>query len=151
MVVGAAALSVLILVAWFPATALYHQHQQLASTSERLQQLDQQNTALAQEKERLSSPSEVARIARQQYLLVEPGQQAYEVLPPNGSNAAGDIPYPGDPALQGPVAPSVAAILPPGVLPHTMPAPAHGETAPAKGHPTPGLVSRILETFEFWR
>ncbi|MHB8219269.1 MAG: FtsB family cell division protein [Acidimicrobiales bacterium] len=151
MVVGATTLSLLILVAWFPATALYHQHRQLASTSARLQQLDRQNTALGQEKQRLSSYSEVARIARQQYRLVAPGQQAYEVLPANGPKVTGDSRYPGDPAFQGPVAPSVAAVLPPGVLAHTTPAPVHRGTPHAGAHSTPGLVGRILDTFEFWR
>ncbi len=149
MVAGAAGVSVVVLVAWFPATALYHQHRQLASTSARLQQLDRQNTALSQEKQRLSSDSEVARIARQQYQLVGPGQQAYEVLPPNGSKSTARSTYPGDPALQGPVSPSVAAVLPPGVLPHTTTSPVHRASATA-AHP-PGLLRRIFDTLEFWR
>ena len=150
MVAGAAGVSVVVLVAWFPATALYHQHRQLASTSARLQQLDRQNTALSQEKQRLSSGTEVARIARQQYQFVGPGQQAYEVLPPNGSKSTGNSAYPGDPALQGPVSPSVAAVLPPGVLPHTTTSPARHVASSTAAH-RPGLLERILNTLEFWR
>ncbi len=143
-------LSALILVAWFPGAALYRQHQQLASASAQLQRLDRQNAALKAEKARLTTSSEVARIARQQYELVEPGQQAYEVLPPNGSARDGSA-YPGDPALQGPVDPSVAAVLPPGVLPRTTPGTTHHAAQKTQARSSQGLVSRILDTFEFWR
>jgi len=151
LVAGAVAVSVLVLVAWFPASALYHQHRELASSSAQLSQLDQQNHALLQEKERLASTSEVARIARQQYQLVSPGQQAYEVLPPNGSG--GSAAYPGDPGLQSPVTPSVASELPPGALPTPAGSSrgtgaSHGRTRSAA---RPGLAERIVQALEFWR
>ncbi len=47
--------------------------------------LHSQDAALAQEKKNLSDAGEIGRIAREQYQLVSPGQQAYEVLPPTGS------------------------------------------------------------------
>ena len=53
---------------------------------------------MAQEKKNLSDAGEIGRIAREQYQLVSPGQQAYEVLPPSGATAAG-TPYAGDPGL----------------------------------------------------
>jgi hypothetical protein len=49
-----------------------------------LNQLHQQDAALAQERKNLSNSTEIDRIAREQYQLVSPGQQAYEVLPPDG-------------------------------------------------------------------
>ena len=68
---------------------------------------------MAQARKDLSSSAEIARIAREQYQLVNPGQQAYEVLPPTRASKAGTT-YAGDPALKGPVAPSSASVLPPG-------------------------------------
>jgi cell division protein FtsL len=166
---GAVVLAVLVVAAWFPASALYTQHEQLASSSSQLARLRAQDRALHQEQARLGSSSEVARIARQQYQLVDPGQQAYEVLPP--SSAAAGSSYGGDPGLQGPVAPSGASELPPGSV---RPSPTssgistdrHSATASsAKGlthgagaggangvdGSSDGIVGRIVQTLEFWR
>ena len=165
MLGGAVALAVLVVVAWFPASALYSQHRQLASSSGQLEQLRQQDHALAQERQRLKSPAEVARIARQQYQLVEPGQQAYEVLPPSGT-AAGSS-YGGDPGLQGPVTPSGASELPSGSVHAASPAGSssgrgsttnpreagpdhHAGSAGGEGASS-GVVGRIVQTLEFWR
>ena len=70
--------------------------------------LRKQDVALAQEKKNLSNADEIGRIAREQYQLVSPGQQAYEVLPPAGSSATG-TPYAGDPGSTAPVAPTAAS------------------------------------------
>ena len=75
--------------------------------------LHKQDAALAQEKKNLSDAGEIGRIAREQYQLVDPGQQAYEVLPPSGAAAAG-TPYAGDPGSAGPATPSATPELPPG-------------------------------------
>ena len=104
--------SALALVAWFPAGALMHQRQALSSTATRLAQLSQQDRALAQEQRRLQSSAEVARIARQQYQLVSPGQRAYQVLPANGKS--GSAASQGDPGLQPLVVPSASSELPRG-------------------------------------
>jgi cell division protein FtsB len=170
LLIGSVVLSALVVAAWFPASALYHQHQQLASTTARLAQVRSTDAALHQEERRLGSSAEVARIAREQYQLVEPGQQAYEVLPP--SNGAGGS-YDGDPGLQGPVRPSAASELPPGSS--QQPAAAGGHGSSGAGSPTTGgssgsghgghagaaasggdgqptsLVGRITQTLEFWR
>ncbi|HVX21076.1 MAG TPA: septum formation initiator family protein [Acidimicrobiales bacterium] len=116
MVAGAAVVSVVVVAAWFPASALYHQHQQLASTSAQLAELRHQDKALDQERKKLSSSTEIERIARQQYGLVKPGQQAYEVLPASkgGSGSGADAPDPGDPGLTAPVVPSGTSELPAG-------------------------------------
>ena len=103
----------MILGAWFPANALYHQHSSLASAEAQLNVLHQQDAALAQERKNLSDSAEISRIAREQYQLVSPGQQAFEVLPKTGSSDA-EAPYSGDPGLSAPVAPSSASVLPPG-------------------------------------
>jgi cell division protein FtsB len=163
LLAGAVLLSVIMLAAWFPASALYRQRQQLASTAASLTAMRRENAALSQEERRLGSSSEVRRIAREQYQLVQPGQQAYEVLPPSGGA------YDGDPGLQGPVRPSAASELPTGSAPSPgagsqsgahqsggrslgthgrSSASGHGATSPAA--PT-SLLGRIADTLEFWR
>jgi len=158
----------LVLAAWFPASALVRQQQALAGASTELQQLQSQNRALAAEQHRLNQSTEIERLARQQYQLVSPGQQAYQVLPPSGLGGASAGRYPGDPGLQPPVAPSAASELPPGASPGgrgSTPTSSASSLAGRRGGPaktshtssggsrstSPGLVARILQTLEFWR
>ncbi len=154
MLLGAVVVSAVVLFAWFPAGSLLNQRSNLASTEAQLAALKKQDAALAQEKKNLSDASEIGRIARAQYQLVTPGQQAYQVLPPSGAAAAG-TPYAGDPGSAGPVAPSATSELPPGgVTTTTMPAAdrvaSHG--APSTGASSgSGMVSRMLHALEFWR
>jgi len=157
MLVGGALLSLVVLGAWFPANALYHQHSDLASAEAQLNVLHQQDTALAQEGRNLSDAAEISRIAREQYQLVSPGQQAFEVLPKTGS-AHAEAPYSGDPGLSAPVAPSSASVLPPGTgNTTTLAAKAPRANAPrtiSKPRPAvqaPGVVGRMLDALEFWR
>ncbi len=156
--VGSVVLAAVILFAWFPGSSLLSQRSSLAGTAAELASLHKQDGALAQEKKSLSDAGEIGRIAREQYQLVSPGQQAYEVLPPSGA-AATRTPSHGDPASSAPVAPTASAELPPGGVPTTT------TTVPANGHaaspshpvapvapPTaPGLVARMLHALEFWR
>jgi hypothetical protein len=152
-----------VLFAWFPATSLLSQRSQLSSTQSQLSSLHDQDAALAQEKKNLSDSGEIGRIARQQYQLVTPGQEAYEVLPPTGSAARGTR-YAGDPGSAAPVTPSASAELPPaGVTTTTNPSSAartpgvpssaatkqggSQQAAPASG----GLFTRMEHTLEFWR
>ena len=81
-------------------------------TEAQLAALHKQDAALAQEKKNLSDAGEIGRIARQQYQLVNPGQQAYEVLPPSGARRG--TPYAGDPGSAVPATPSATPELPPG-------------------------------------
>ncbi|MGH9089797.1 MAG: septum formation initiator family protein [Acidimicrobiales bacterium] len=111
LLAGSVVVSALVVAAWFPASALYHQHQELAGTTAQLAKVRAEDAALHGEEHRLGNPSEVARIAREQYQFVDPGQQAYEVLPASGG-AGGS--YEGDPGLQAPVLPSGKSELPPG-------------------------------------
>jgi cell division protein FtsL len=154
MLLGAIVVSAVALFAWFPAGNLLTQRSTLANTQSQLATLHQQDAALAQEKKNLSDSGEIGRIARQQYQLVNPGQQAYEVLPPSGSASPGTA-YSGDPGSTGPVAPSATPELPPGGVTTTT-APV---TASAAAHPDravgasggAGFVGRILHSLEFWR
>jgi cell division protein FtsB len=157
LLIGGALLSAIILGAWFPANALYHQHASLASAGATLAQLHRQDAALAQESKRLGDSSEIARIARQQDQLVSAGQKAYTVLPPTGT-AKANAPYAGDPGLTGPVSPSSAAVLPPSsdtatTTTTTTPQASgtstvhHTTASSSKG----GVLSRMLGSLEFWR
>jgi len=177
LMAGAAVVSVVIVAAWFPASALYHQHEQLGASTAQLTELRQQDKALDQERKSLASPAEIARIARQQYDLVKPGQQAYEVLPPSdgsGSNA----PDAGDPGLSTPVTPSGESELPDGASHSSSGSASTGASGSTDssgggsdgssagkagggstqgstdggGGSTPSSVGgRILQTLEFWR
>jgi hypothetical protein len=155
MLLGAVVASVVILVAWFPLGSLVHQGAALAGANGELTALHKEDAALKQEKKSLSDPAEIGRIAREQYQLVSPGQQAYEVLPP-ASGSSADTPYAGDPGLIGPVAPSAAAELPPGgatttTTPTTAPRPSSATSKRASDPPSSGMLARMLHTLEFWR
>jgi cell division protein FtsB len=147
---GAVIVAAVVLFAWFPAGSLLTQRSSLTATQNQLSALHAQDAALAQEQKNLSDSSEIGRIAREQYQLVSPGQQAYEVLPPSGSASSG-TPYAGDPGSSGPVAPSATPELPPGgVTTTTTTAPGthatHSTAAPTSG----GFFSRVLHSLEFW-
>jgi len=145
-----------VLFAWFPAGSLLNQRSSLADTEAQLGALKKQDAALAQEKKNLSDAGEIGRIARAQYQLVSPGQQAYETLPPSGAAAPG-TPYAGDPGSRGPVAPSATPELPPGgVTTTTLPSRSTGHAASSGAAATgtsssSGLGSRMLHALEFWR
>ena len=159
---GAMAVSAIVLFAWFPAGSLLSQRTNLHGTEAELHTLQAQDSALAQENKNLSDGGEIGRIAREQYQLVSPGQQAYEVLPPAGSTATG-VPYAGDPGSVGPVTPSATPELPPGgVTTTTTTAPGATAAAAADQHASDahgsspstssgGFVSRMVHSLEFWR
>ena len=142
-------LSAAIVAAWFPATALIDQRASLAGAQAQLATLHQQDAALGQEAHSLADAGEIGRITRQEYQLVSPGQQAYEVLPPAGAASAG-TPYAGDPGAATPSAPSAAAELPPGSS-TTSSTTTTTTTAPPHTAPQQGLLSRMEHALEFWR
>jgi len=152
MFLGAMVVAAVVLFAWFPAGTLLDQRSNLAGTEAQLAALKKQDAALAQEKKNLSDAGEIARIARAQYQLVSPSQQAYEVLPPSGAAAAGTA-YSGDPGSTGPVAPSATPELPPGgSSTATTPSSSSGHGAAPSGTSSgSGLLSRMLHALEFWR
>ena len=151
-------MSLVILGAWFPANALYHQHSNLASAEAQLSVLHQQDAALAQERKNLSDSGEISRIAREQYQLVSPGQQAFEVLPQTGSSQVGG-------ALLG-RSRAERARWPRRRPPSSRRVRGPRTTQPAKAHravaapdasnaqpaaPPRGVVGRMLDALEFWR
>jgi cell division protein FtsB len=65
----------------FPTGSFLDQRADVSDAERRLAVLREQNEALADQLERLSTPEEVERLAREEYNLVRPGEEAYSVLP----------------------------------------------------------------------
>jgi cell division protein FtsB len=167
ILVVSAAFAALVLGTSFPASGLLSEHHQLAATDAALHRLKSENSALAQEKQQLNSKAEIHSLARQDYQLVDPGQTAYNVLPPNSQstkNSSSSVT--GDPGNQPAVAPANAAGMSPDpdvpTTSTTSPS-SSGAQAPSSsgsGTSTPttqptsasgGFWSRTLRSLEFWR
>ena len=80
VVVSVVAVGVLF-VAVFPTRTWLAQRQDLDATQRRLAVLTAQNTELAGRVERLNTDAEIERLAREQYNLVRPGEEAFAILP----------------------------------------------------------------------
>src|SRR5215203_1935850 len=79
--VGGAALCGLLAFAVFPTSTYLDQRGDTTETEERLAVLRAQNEAYEERIERLKTDEEIERLAREQYNLVFPGEEAYAVLP----------------------------------------------------------------------
>jgi cell division protein FtsB len=156
LLVGAgAATGGIILAAWLPVGALLSQRQQLSTTTARLSQLAAEQRALTAEAQRLATPAAQDQLAREQYQLVEPGQRLIQVLTPTftpTSRSAGG-PYPGDPGLAPLADPdAIAGVTAAGTAAGATTSPAsHAAPTGARPVATPGFLSRVLGTLEFWR
>jgi len=168
ILVVSAAFAAVVLGTSFPASGLLSDHRQLASADAAMHRLKAENSALAQEKQQLNSKAEIHSLARQDYQLVDPGQTAYNVLPPTSqSTKNGSSGVTGDPGSQPVVAPANAAGMSPDPdvpTTSTTSPPASGAQAPASSGsgsattPTTkpmdtsgGFWSRTLHSLEFWR
>ena len=78
---GGAALCALLAVTVFPTSTYLDQRRDTAEAEQRLAVLRDQNRAYEERIERLETPEEIERLAREQYNLVFPGEEAYAVLP----------------------------------------------------------------------
>jgi cell division protein FtsB len=72
----------LYLLAITPVRTYISQRHQMAQQERRYQILADANASMRTRVTQLESASEVARLARQQYELVPPGQEAFAVMPP---------------------------------------------------------------------
>jgi cell division protein FtsB len=70
------------LLAVFPARTYISQRHDLAAADERVKILSEQNKQLSTRVSKLHTDAEIERLARQQYDLVKPGEEAYAILPP---------------------------------------------------------------------
>ena len=80
-VLGVGALVVFLVAGVFPTRTYLHQREQIASAEEKLEVLTAENAKLATRVEELHTDTEVERLAREQYNLVRPGEEAYAILP----------------------------------------------------------------------
>jgi cell division protein FtsB len=70
-----------LFVGVFPTRTWLAQRREHASATEQLRVLEEQNAVLASRVEALQSDAEIERLAREQYNLVRPGEDAYAILP----------------------------------------------------------------------
>jgi cell division protein FtsB len=77
---GACALG-LLAVGVFPTRTFLQQRAATSESQQRLAVLRQENEAMQARIDRLQTPEEIERLAREQYNLVFPGEEAYAVLP----------------------------------------------------------------------
>lgn len=144
MLGGAVLASIAIVAAWFPASALTAQRAQLDASASALARLDHQNRVLRRDQTQLQTPSAVAHIAEQQYGLVTPADQAYQVLPKSGAGDGG-----------GPLATTAAtgtarAASSDGTGAGDTSTGAHRD-APGPTPTSGGFFTRVVHTLEFWR
>ncbi|MHB8379920.1 MAG: hypothetical protein ACYDB2_08390 [Acidimicrobiales bacterium] len=130
--------SAVMLVGWFPASALWHQQTQINGTAAQIKALQRQELALIRQAKSVDTRAAATQLARAQYQLVSPGQSLIQVLP---GNSAGQVsPSSADPGLQ-PLAPPSSVGLSTGVAP-----------PPTSTHTsTNAYLSRLVRTLEFWR
>jgi len=79
-VAGLAAVGVLF-IAVFPARTYLDQHRQRQEVLAQIKATDARNRSLEQRIATLHTDAEVERLAREQYNLVRPGEEAYAILP----------------------------------------------------------------------
>jgi cell division protein FtsB len=65
----------------FPTRSYLAQRRQVSAAAHDVAVLREQNKKLQVAAERLQSPAEIERIAREQFNMVFPGEQVYKVLP----------------------------------------------------------------------
>jgi cell division protein FtsL len=68
----------------FPTRSYLAQQRQVQTARHSVEVLRAQNAQLAREAKRLQTPAEIERLARSQFNMVFPGEQAYNVVPPQG-------------------------------------------------------------------
>jgi cell division protein FtsB len=83
--VGSLVLVAFLFLFVFPTRSYLAQQRQVHDARHSVQVLREQNTKLAREAQRLQTDSEIEKLARSQFNMVFPGEEAYNVVPPNGS------------------------------------------------------------------
>ena len=102
----------------FPTRALLAQRSDIASAEATLEHLEARNAELGGRVDALGTDAEIERIAREQYHLVYPGEEAYALLPAPPPT----IPVPEAMAVPRPA----AAMAPPRSPPRRLPPSWHG-------------------------
>ena len=81
-VLATALLVGVLVVGVFPTRSYLSQRRAIAAAGAQAGQLGTTNDSLQNRVDQLQTDSEVERLARQEYGLVKPGEEVYEVLPP---------------------------------------------------------------------
>jgi hypothetical protein len=131
--------AVIMLVGWFPLTAIWHQQSELNATTAQINAITAQQHALTLQAKSIDSKAAAILLAREQYQLVSPGQSLIQVLPGVGPNNVDQST--GDPGLQPLVSPSSVSSL---VTRTSSTSSKHHSSAKA-------FLSRLVRTLEFWR
>lgn len=82
LALGSVVLSGVLFLFVLPGRTYLDQQRSLAAADTRLHVLSSENGKLQQQIQQLQTDAEIERLARQQYGLVKPGEQAYAILPP---------------------------------------------------------------------
>jgi cell division protein FtsB len=83
--VASLALIAILFLFVFPTRSYLAQQRQVGAAQNAVQELKIQNTNLAREAKRLRTRSEIERMARVQFNMVFPGEQAYNIVSPDKS------------------------------------------------------------------
>jgi cell division protein FtsB len=78
----AAVLGAVVMLGIIPTRTYLEKRDDVAAAEARLQQLNDSNDKAQRHVDALKSDAEIEKIAREQYGLVKPGEEAYHVLPP---------------------------------------------------------------------
>ena len=79
--VGGAILVVFLVAGVFPTRTYLHQRDAIAAEERKVAVLSAENEKLTAKVDRLHTDAEIERLAREQYNLVRPGEEAYAILP----------------------------------------------------------------------
>ncbi len=76
----------------FPTRSYLAQRRQVGAAAHDVAVLREQNKKLQIAAERLQSPEEIERVAREQFNMVNPGEQVYKVLPAPAASTTTTVP-----------------------------------------------------------
>lgn len=124
----------------YPTRTYLEQRAQLTQEQAKLDQLTAQNQTLSGQAARLQNTAEIERIARQDYGLVQPGQEAYAILPSPASTANNSS------ASGGPGGASGAGAN----HSNSSTGPSGASRSHHTSHSSGGLWSRFIHQLEFW-
>ena len=103
-IVASVVFVVVLFAAVFPTRTYLAQRASISRAEEQLEVLREQNAALEERADQLRDDAEIERLAREQYNLVRPGEEAYALLPsPAAPAPSSTVPVEGTPI--GPPAP----------------------------------------------
>ena len=119
----------------YPTRTYLEQRSQLTQEQAKLDRLAAANQGLSTEASRLQNTAEIERIARQDYGLVQPGQEAYAILPSPSSSS---------------VSPSASASGGSSAHATSTRARPSGSSSGHPSHSSGGLWSRFIHQLEFW-